>query len=124
MPSSSGSTRTRPHSAAGESAAAPCFTAGRLAGLLHGELRGPADLAIEGVNSLDAASEREITFLADAAHAGRWAAARAAAAVVSAGLEPQDHDPRTRALIIVPSAARAMIDVITLFAPTPHRPET
>ncbi len=99
------------------------MTAGRIAGLLHGDLRGPADLPIDGVNSLEAASDREITFLADAAHAGRWSGARAAAAVVSVGLEPADHDASTRAIIVVPSAARAMVDVLALFAPAPPRPE-
>jgi UDP-3-O-[3-hydroxymyristoyl] glucosamine N-acyltransferase len=125
MPSSSGSTSIpSPRSpAAAHPPAAPRLTSGRIAEILRGQLRGRADLPIDGVNALEAASDGEITFLADAAHAGRWASARAAAAVVTAGLEPAGHDPRTRALIVVPSAALAMVNVLGLFAPPAPRPD-
>ena len=37
-----------------------------------GDVDGRSDLLIRGVNALEAAAEDEITFLADAHHAGEW----------------------------------------------------
>ena len=51
----------------------PSYTTADLAERVHGELKGRSDLRIEGVNALKDASEREITFITDQAHAGLWA---------------------------------------------------
>ncbi len=97
------------------------YTTADLAQRVSGELRGRPDLPITGVNALEEATEHEITFIADEAHARQWAEARAGAAVVSAGLEPADHDPDSRALIVVPNAAMAVVELLQLFAPPlPH----
>lgn len=98
-------------------------TTADLAERVHGELRGRSDLAIEGVNALDDASGRQATFIADQPHANQWAQARAAAAVITEGLDAAGHDPDTRALIVVPSASLAMIELLHLFAPPPVSPE-
>lgn len=98
------------------------YTTSDLARRVQGVLRGPSDLAIAGINSLEEATDRDITFIADAAHAQRWCDARAGAAVVSDGLEPSRHDPKSRALIVVPNAAVAMIELLRLFQPPTPQP--
>ncbi len=95
----------------------PSYTTADLAERVHGELKGRSDLRIEGVNALKDASEREITFITDQAHAGLWAQTRAAAAVITDGIDASGHDPSARALIVVPSASLAMIELLELFAP-------
>ena len=98
------------------------YTTADLAQRVSGELRGRPDLPIAGVNALGEATEQQITFIADEAHARQWAGARARAAVISAGLEPADHDPQSRALIVVPNAALAMVELLQLFAPPTPQP--
>jgi UDP-3-O-[3-hydroxymyristoyl] glucosamine N-acyltransferase len=99
------------------------YTTDDLARHVRGELRGRSDLVVTGVNALADATEREITFIADASHARAWAGARAGAAVISAGIEPAGHDPESRALIVVPRAALAMVELLRLFAPPTPQPE-
>jgi UDP-3-O-[3-hydroxymyristoyl] glucosamine N-acyltransferase len=84
-------------------------TTGDLAALLGGELRGPADLPILGVEGLDAAGPGDLTFIRSARYAQRWSASRASAALVSRGIEVPGHDPARRALLIVDDADRAML---------------
>jgi UDP-3-O-[3-hydroxymyristoyl] glucosamine N-acyltransferase len=94
-----------------------------LAKRVSGDLRGRPDLPINGVNALGEATAREITFITDEAHARQWAEARAGAAVISAGLEPAGHDPESRALIVVPNAALAVVELLRLFAPPTLQPD-
>lgn len=101
----------------------PSYTTAEIAERVHGELRGRADLRITTVNGLDEASEGEITFIADSAHASRWSETAAGAAVISHGIEARGHDPSTRALIVVPSAQLAVIELLQLFAPPPAVPD-
>jgi UDP-3-O-[3-hydroxymyristoyl] glucosamine N-acyltransferase len=98
------------------------YTTADLAQRVSGDLRGRPDLPIVGVNSLGDATEQEITFIADEAHARQWADARAGAAVVSAALEPAGHDPDSRALIVVPNAALTVVELLQLFAPQTPQP--
>jgi UDP-3-O-[3-hydroxymyristoyl] glucosamine N-acyltransferase len=93
------------------------YTTADLANRVSGHLLGRPDLPIDGVNTMEEATAREITFITDKAHARQWAEARAGAAVVSAGLEPAEHDSESRALIVVPSAALAVVELLGLFAP-------
>lgn len=93
------------------------YTTSDLAERVHGELRGRSDLPIVGINSMDEAKATEITFIADASHARRWREVVARAAVVSNGLEPARHNPRSRALIFVPDAGLAVIKLLSLFEP-------
>jgi UDP-3-O-[3-hydroxymyristoyl] glucosamine N-acyltransferase len=98
------------------------YTTADLAQRVSGTLRGRGDLPITGVNALGDATAQEITFIADEAHARRWADARAAAAVISAGLEPAGHDHKSRALIVVPNAALTVVELMRLFAPPTPQP--
>lgn len=98
------------------------YTTSDLAQRVKGELHGRADLEIAGINSIDDATASEITFIVDEAHARRWHEAKAGAALISDGLEPGSYDPSSRALIIVPNAAVAMIDLLHLYAPRGAKP--
>lgn len=99
------------------------YTTSDLAERVHGELRGRSDLTIVGINSMDEAKATEITFIADAAHARRWREVVACAAVVSKGLEPERHNPQSRALIFVPNAELAVIKLLSLFEPPSPSPD-
>jgi len=101
----------------------PSYTTADLTERVHGELNGRSDLGIDGVNALEDASDRQITFITDQAHAGLWAQTRAAAAVITDGVDASGHDPSARALIVVPSASLAMIELLRLFAPPPLLPD-
>ena len=91
------------------------FTTGSLAKRVNGELRGPDDLQIVGINALEDASADQITYIGDSEHASRWANARAGAALVTKGIELKGHDPTSRAIIIVPQAELAMIELLSVF---------
>ncbi len=90
-------------------------TSGTIAELVGGRLIGPADLEIRGVERLADAGAGDVTFLGDQKHADRWPEARAAAALVSRGLEVDAAEGR--ALIFVPNADLAMAKVLAEFAP-------
>jgi UDP-3-O-[3-hydroxymyristoyl] glucosamine N-acyltransferase len=94
------------------------YTLGELAGLLGGELRGPADLAIEGIAPLDQATPREITFISQGRFARLVDQSRAGAFIVS-----REHAGLARPLIIVPHPYLAYARVAALFAlPVPRWP--
>jgi UDP-3-O-[3-hydroxymyristoyl] glucosamine N-acyltransferase len=90
-------------------------TLGELAVFLGGELRGPADLHIEGIASIDQATDREITFITQKRFARLLDQSRAAAFIVS-----REYAELARPLIIVPHPYLAYAQVATLFA-TPVR---
>ena len=98
------------------------YTTADLAARVHGVLRGRSDLPIVGINSLRDAGPEEITYIADADHARLWSKVPARAAVVSKGLEPAPHDPDSQALIVVPDAQMAVIELLRLFEAPPPRP--
>ena len=87
----------------------PLATTGEIASIVGAELVGRDDLPISGVAGIDEAGPGELSFIRSPRYANRWAQSRAAAAVVSRGLEVQGHDPDTRALLIVDDADRAMV---------------
>lgn len=87
-------------------------TLGELAVFLGGELRGPADLAIEGIGPIDQATDREVTFIAQKRFTRLVNQSRAAAFIVS-----PDNAELPRPLIIVPQPYLAYAQVAALFAP-------
>ena len=101
----------------------PVYTTSALAERVAGELHGSAVLHIVGDNALDEASADQITFMIDAAHAELWTDAQAGAAVVSHGLELKERESQSRALIFVPRAELAMIEIARLFEPAPPVPD-
>lgn len=99
------------------------YTTGDLSARVGGKLRGRGDLRIAGVNAVDVAEPDQITFIADERHARLWHTTRGGAAVISEGFTTRPYDETTRALIVVPNAAVAMIDLLHLFEPPAPQPE-
>lgn len=88
-------------------------TTGDLAALLGAELVGPPDLPITGISGLDEAVPGDLTFIRSRRFAGRWAASRASAAIISRGIEADGHDPERRALLVVENADRSMLTLLS-----------
>jgi len=97
------------------------FTARALADRLGGELHGPGDLTLTGLQELDAARPGELSFIGDGRYAARWPESEASAALVSEGVEVSAGEGR--ALIVVPDADLAMRQALELFAEPVPRPE-
>ncbi len=91
-------------------------TLGELAALLGGELKGPADLTIEGIAALESATPRDITFITQRRYAKAAVRSRAAAFIVS----PEQAD-LGRPLIVVPHPYLAYARIAALFAPPRDR---
>ena len=94
----------------------PGSTILEIASHVGGEVIGPGDLVIRGLNGLDDAGPSDLTFLHQSAWAARWASSGAGAALVSRGVEPSGHDPSSRALILVDDAEIAMLLVLESWA--------
>ena len=99
------------------------LTAASLAELVHGDLDGPAELLLHGVDSMQGAGAGVLTFISSDAYAKGWADCNASAALVSRGIEVPGHDSSTRAIVVVDDAELAMNTVLTHFAPEPDWPE-
>lgn len=91
------------------------FTTQQIADLVGGELAGPGDIAIEGIESLEAAEPRHLTFVNDGQHAERWAPSRAAAAITAHASDlPQIPG---KALIRVDNVDLAVAKLLEAMAP-------
>jgi UDP-3-O-[3-hydroxymyristoyl] glucosamine N-acyltransferase len=91
-------------------------TLGELAALLGGELKGPADLKIEGIASLESATPRDITFITQRRYVRLVEKSRAAAFIVL-----PEHADLGRPVIVVPHPYLAYARVAALFAPPRRR---
>jgi UDP-3-O-[3-hydroxymyristoyl] glucosamine N-acyltransferase len=100
--------------------AARGWTTGQLAALLGAELVGPSTLRIERLDAIDHADASSVTFVRDAKRAAQWEASRAAAAIVTRGVELEPGEGR--ALLIVDDADRATISVLETLTPPTHMP--
>ncbi len=97
-------------------------TTASLAAHLNGTLNG-ADFQITTVNALHDAGPTEISFITNDRYAQMWGTCTAGAAIVSANVRVPDHEPASRALIVVENAELALIRLLELFAPEPPRPD-
>lgn len=102
---------------AAPAAPAALMTTGGLAALLRAELYGPDDLPLAGLAALEAGGPRDLTFIRSAEYAPRWRGSQCGAALVTQGVEVPGHDPARRALIIVPDADLALIEILKFLAP-------
>ena len=91
-------------------------TLGELAAFLGGELRGPPDLLIRGINSLARATPEEIAFVAHKRYLGQAEQSQAAAFIVAPAWANL-----SRPLIVFSNPYLAYARVATLFAPAPRR---
>lgn len=98
-------------------------SAAEIAERLHGRLDGPAGVTVSGVNTLDDASADQVTFIADRKHAAHWGRSRAGIAVATEGIDVPDHDPSSRAVVYVPDAELATIELLRWWQPPPSLPE-
>jgi UDP-3-O-[3-hydroxymyristoyl] glucosamine N-acyltransferase len=89
-----------------------------IAALVAGDLQGPGDLTIDGVETVELASPSQLTFIGDAKFAQLWPPSQARAALVKRGLEASLADP-ARALILVDDVDAAMALVQEKLAPPP-----
>ncbi len=96
------------------------WTTGELASRLRAELRGPADLAITRLDAIDRADRTTLTFIRDVKYAALWRESRAAAAVVSKGVEVSALEGR--ALLVVEDADRALIEMLEALTPPTSLP--
>jgi UDP-3-O-[3-hydroxymyristoyl] glucosamine N-acyltransferase len=94
----------------------PRFTSAELAAKVGGELLGPADLEIRGLDTVAEADGATLTFVGDLAHARSLATSAAGAAIVTRTLAKEVAPAERRAIILVDDADRAMIAALELFA--------
>lgn len=105
--------------------APPNWTTGSLAARFGAELRGPADIALARLDSLEDARADTLSFIREARHAAKWHASKAGAALVSraafneAGAALNGEATPSRALLVVPDADLALIELLTELAPDP-----
>ena len=97
------------------------WTTGDLASRLAAELRGPGDLRLSRLDTIEQADASSLTFIRDAKNAAKWASSRAGAAVVSRHVanDPTAAPPPIpgRALVVVDDADLALIAVLEWLAP-------
>jgi UDP-3-O-[3-hydroxymyristoyl] glucosamine N-acyltransferase len=97
-------------------------TTGSIASMVGAELRGPADIVIERLETLERSGPGSLTFIRSSKYAGGWASCGASAALVSRGVEVAGHDEASRALLVVDDADLALIRVLELFLPEGSSP--
>ncbi|MBN8646120.1 MAG: UDP-3-O-(3-hydroxymyristoyl)glucosamine N-acyltransferase [Planctomycetes bacterium] len=111
---------------------APLWTSEQLAQRLGAELRGPGDVPLSRLDSLEDADALAVSFVREARHAPRWAASRCGAVLVSrrayqeAAAVFDDGAAAGRTVLMVPDADLAMIDLLAelgaSLAPPPPTP--
>lgn len=92
------------------------YTTREIAERVGGRLVGAGDVAIEGVEQLEAARGGQISFIRDDHRAKQWGVSEASAALISEGVAV-GGDSSGRPLIYVPDADLALAEVLGLFAP-------
>ena len=91
---------------------------GELAQLVHGQVRGNADLLISGVAALDQAGAGEISFLANPKYRGQLERTQAAAVIVHPSLDGAVDRP----LLLCPNPYLAFARLLSYFHPAPSFP--
>lgn len=99
------------------------LTAQQIAELVAGQLTGPADLVVTGLETLDYAGSEDLTFIGDNRHADRWPDSKAQVALIAKAVELKaDGRSSDRALIAVDHVDLAMAKILEHFAPAPPPP--
>lgn len=99
----------------------PTYTTDQIRHHVGGQLDGPGDLNIHGVDELRAAKPGQITFIGDTRHSRDWPSSSASAALLGTGLDAEVSDGK--AIIHVEDADLALAVVLDLFAPSAARAE-
>jgi UDP-3-O-[3-hydroxymyristoyl] glucosamine N-acyltransferase len=91
-------------------------TAAAIAAAVDGELRGPAELPVTGLELVDRAVEGHLTFIGEASWAERWGRSAATCVLVSRGIDLPALEPSDRrgtvAVILVEDADAAMLRLL------------
>lgn len=91
------------------------FTVKEICQRVGGVLEGPGDAAVEGIETVEKATPRHMTFIGDKRYAAKWAQSKAVAAFVQSDIPLQPG--AARAFIRVPDADLAVALALELFAP-------
>ena len=97
------------------------YTTQQIAQLVAGQLTGPGDITVSGMETLDRAGPDQLTFVGGAKFIEAWDSCKARAALVKAGLTIEPGDGR--ALIVVEDVDLATARVLEALAPPPVLPE-
>jgi UDP-3-O-[3-hydroxymyristoyl] glucosamine N-acyltransferase len=97
------------------------YTSQQIAELVGGQLIGPGDIAINGMETLDRAGPGQLTFIGGEKFIEAWRDCGARAALVKAGLDVATGDGR--ALVFVDDVDLATARVLEALAPPPVLPE-
>lgn len=97
------------------------LTTGQIAQMTAGDLRGPDDIRVDALETLDHAAPNQLTFIGDRKYVDAWAECPASAALVAQGLDVSCSDGR--ALIVVEDADLAVAVVLEAMAQDPIMPE-
>lgn len=93
------------------------FTISQINNILQGEVVGSTNAVIAAPESIETATESEITFIGSKKYEKLWATSKAAAAIVN--LDNNLDPGANRAFIKVKNADLAMSQVLEMFAPPP-----
>ena len=98
------------------------YTIQQIADHVGGELLGPGEVVIHGVEQLNTAASGQITFVRNSHHAQKWQGSAATAVLVSTNVDLQPAPGK--AIIRVDDADQALVMVLKLFAPPRPHPDT
>lgn len=94
----------------------PSFTLAQLAEHVGGQITGPADVTISGIEVLDKATANHLSFIRSAKFAEQWCNSQVGAILLSKSIDIP-AGCQTRSAILVEDADLALNKVIELFAP-------
>lgn len=99
----------------------PSFQSSDLATKLNGQLVGPGDLTVIGIEQVDLARPGQLTFVGDEKYAPLWASSKAIAVITTSAMNLTPGEGR--ALILVKNVDLATANALHLFAPPKVAPK-
>lgn len=93
------------------------ISAAELAQMVEGELIGNPDIVLSTLAPIESGGEGALTFIRSQNFAKHWGQSACRAALVTRGVEVPDHDPKTRALIMVDDADVAVVRILKAIDP-------
>ena len=94
------------------------FSAGQIAMMLQGELKGDAEKKVSNVAGLETAKEGDLCFLCDSKYLPYLAQTKASVVLVTQSLLDEEPEQHTATLILVENARAAMAQLLGLVAKT------
>ena len=94
----------------------PVFSINQIAQHVDGQVSGPAELTVTGIEILDKASDTQLSFIRSAKFAEQWGDSKAGVILLSKSIEVP-ASCKDRSAILVDDADLALNKVIELFAP-------